>query len=327
MPESEVLTSNKQSKKQRVIADIGGTNARFALLNSDRSIQNERVLQVDNYPDFAAAYQEYLQHCNNPKVTEAAIAIANPINGDHIKMTNHNWDFSIEKTRQILSLDSLVFKNDFEALALSIPHLDREECHQVGSGKIKEKAPIGVLGPGTGLGVAGLIFSGEKWTPLPGEGGHVSLSPTTKRECQILKACWQQYQHVSAERLISGSGLQKTYLTICELDQVHAKANLTPQEISQHALNQTDKQCSETLEIFCALLGVVAGNLALTLGAKGGIYIGGGIIPKLGGYFENSPFRERFESKGRFKDYLRDIPVFVIRSKHPALIGISQVFE
>ena len=113
MSESEVLTSNKQSNSQRVIADIGGTNARFALLNSDRSIQNEKVLQVDDYPDFAAAYQDYLQHVNNPKVNEAAIAIANPIDGDHIKMTNHDWYFSIEKTRQTLSLDSLVFKNDF----------------------------------------------------------------------------------------------------------------------------------------------------------------------------------------------------------------------
>lgn len=318
---------NTSTASLRVIADIGGTNARFALLNSDGSIHSERVLDVDDYPDFASAYEEYLQHCGNPKVTQAAVAIANPIDGDRIKMTNHDWDFSIEKTRKILSLDSLVFKNDFEALALSIPHLIREECHQIGNGQIKENAPIGVLGPGTGLGVASLIYAGEKWMAIPGEGGHVSLSPTNKRECQVLEVCWQKYQHVSAERLISGIGLQTLYEAICELDQVTAKTGLSPEEISEHALNQTDKQCSETLEIFCALLGVVAGNLALTLGAKGGIYIGGGIIPKLGCYFESSPFRDRFESKGRFKDYLKDIPVFVIRSKHPALIGISQVFE
>jgi len=317
----------KSSTNKRVIADIGGTNARFALLNSSRFIQNEKVLPVDNYPDFASAYQHYLELVNNPKVTEAAIAIANPIDGDRIKMTNHDWDFSIEETRKILSLDSLIFKNDFEALALSIPHLEREECHQIGSGKIKENAPIGILGPGTGLGVAGLVFTGEKWIALPGEGGHISLSPTSKRECQILETCWKEFEHVSAERLISGSGLQRLYRVICELDQVDAKTDLKPRDISQHAINQTDKQCSEALDVFCALLGVVAGNLALTLGAKGGIYIGGGIIPKLESYFENSSFRERFESKGRFKDYLKDIPVFVIKSEHPALVGISQAFD
>ncbi len=315
------------SNYPRVIADIGGTHARFALLNADGSFQQEMVLEGDESPDFVSAYQDYLKRSGDPRVTEAAIAIACPIEGDRIKMTNHDWDFSIEEARKTLSLDSLVFKNDFEALALSIPYLDRAECYQVGSGKIKLEAPIGVLGPGTGLGVSGLISSGDKWIPLSGEGGHVSLSPTTKRELKILETCWQKYQHVSAERLISGSGLQRIYEAICELDQVDAKADLTPQDISRCALNQTDKQCAETLEIFCGLLGVVAGNLALTLGAKGGIYIGGGIIPKLGSYFENSPFRKRFESKGRFKDYLKGIPVFVIRSKHPALIGISQVFE
>ena len=323
MPESELLMSNHP----RVIADIGGTHARFALLNFDGSIQQELVLQGDQYPDFADAYQDYLKRSGNPKVTQAAIAIACPIEGDRIKMTNHDWDFSIEEARQTLSLDTLIFKNDFEALALSIPYLDRAECYQVGSGKIKPEAPIGVLGPGTGLGVSGLIYSGDKWIPLSGEGGHVSLSPTTKRELMILEACWHEYQHVSAERLISGSGLQRIYEAICELDQVDAKADLTPQEISHSALNQIDKQCAETLEVFCALLGVVAGNLALTLGANGGIYIGGGIIPKLGSYFENSLFTQRFESKGRFKNYLKDIPVFVMKSKHPALIGISQVFK
>ncbi len=311
----------------RIIADIGGTHARFALLNIDSTLEKELVLQGNDYPDFVTAFQHYLQYSGNPKVTEAAIAIACPIDGDYIKMTNHNWNFSIEEARKTLALDTLIFKNDFEALALSIPHLDRDDCYQVGSGQIKPEAPIGILGPGTGLGVSGLIFSGEKWTPISGEGGHVSLSPTTKRELLILEACWKKYEHVSAERLISGSGLQRIYQTICELDQVEAKIKLMPQDISQSAMNQTDQQCKEALDIFCGLLGVIAGNLALTLGAKGGIYIGGGIIPKLGSYFESSPFRESFKSKGRFKDYLKDIPVFVIKSNHPALIGIRQAFE
>lgn len=317
----------KVVNSQKVIADIGGTNARFALLNSDGSIQDEIVLQGAEHPDFVSAFEEYLRLTSNPQITEAAVAIANPIDGDLIKMTNHNWNFSIEEARKSLGLDSLIFKNDFEALAMSLPFLEEEDLYQVGGGEIKKKRAIGVLGPGTGLGVSGLLFSGEKWIPLSGEGGHVSLSPTNKRQAQILEVCWESYRHVSAERLISGSGLQRIYEAICQLDQVNPKSNISPQDISQSALDKSNQQCQETLDIFTAMLGVVAGNLALTLGAKGGIYIGGGIIPKLGSYFENSPFREHFESKGRFNQYLKNIPVFVIKSKHPALIGIKQAFE
>ena len=319
------IQNSANSKK--IIADIGCTNARFALLNTDGSIQDEIVLQGADHPDFVSAVQEYLSLISNPCITEAAVAIANPIDGDLIKMTNHNWNFSIEEARKTLKLDSLIFKNDFEALAMSIPFLEDNDLHQVGGGKIKKKRAIGVLGPGTGLGVSGLVFSGEKWIPLSGEGGHVSLSPTNKRQARILEVCWERYQHVSSERLISGSGLQKIYQAICQLDDVSTILNLTPQEISKSALDKTNKQCEETLDIFTAMLGVVAGNLALTLGAKGGIYIGGGIIPKLGDYFENSPFREHFEAKGRFNPYLKKIPVFVIKSENPALIGIKQAFE
>ncbi|MCL4110478.1 UNVERIFIED_CONTAM: hypothetical protein GTU68_022360, partial [Idotea baltica] len=311
----------------RVIADIGGTNARFALLNTDGSIQDEIVLQGADHPDFVSAFQEYLNRVSKPNITEAAVAIANPIEGDSIKMTNHHWHFSIEEARKTLGLDSLIFKNDFEALAMSLPFLNKADLHQVGGGEIQRKRAIGVLGPGTGLGVSGLVFSGEQWIPLSGEGGHVSLSPTNKRQAQILEVCWNKYQHVSAERLISGSGLQRIYEAICHLDQVTMDITLSPQNISRHALDKSNKQCEETLDVFTAMLGVVAGNLALTLGAKGGIYIGGGIIPKLGEYFEKSPFREHFEAKGRFNQYLKNIPVFVIKSKHPALIGIKQAFE
>lgn len=311
---------------QRVIADIGGTNARFALLAQDGSINNEIVLNVHDYQDFSLAYKDYLSRLGNPIITEAAIAIANPVLGDKIKMTNHTWAFSIEETRQNLKLDSLVFKNDFEALAQSIPVLSRSDCRQVGGDEIKSKSPIGILGPGTGLGVASLIYADNKWIPIPGEGGHVTLSPTSSRESQILEECWKQYSHVSAERLISGGGMQLLYKTLCQIEGIKPE-ELLAKEISKRAIDKTDKQCIEALEVFCSLLGVVAGNLALTLGAKGGIYIGGGIIPKLGVYFENSRFREQFDAKGRFHEYLKEIPVFVIHSKHPALLGISQEYQ
>jgi len=321
-----VKTVQKKQAMQRVIGDIGGTNARFALLSENGSIHNELVLKGADYPDFISAYKDYLVQTDCPKITEAAIAIANPINGDKIKMTNHNWEFSIEEVRQGLALDRLIFRNDFAALALSIPLLKKSECHQVGGGKIKKGRPIGVLGPGTGLGVSGLIYSGKTWLPIAGEGGHVSISPTSQRECQILDICWKTYTHVSAERLVSGSGLQKILQALGQIDGVEIEPQLSPKEISSRAINQTDKLCEEALDIFCGLLGTIAGNLALTLGAKGGIYIGGGIIPKLGRFFEHSSFRQKFEGKGRFNDYLKEIPVFVIHSKHPALVGITRAF-
>ena len=319
--------TDKSQTKQRIIADIGGTNARFALLDTDASINNQMVLKGADHSGFISAYQEYLRLVGNPEITEAAIAIANPIDGDVITMTNHDWVFSIEEARRVLTLDSLIFKNDFEALAMSIPFLESKDLNQVGGGNIKKKKAIGVLGPGTGLGVSGLVYAGEKWIPIAGEGGHVSLSPTTPREIQILEACLKRYDHVSAERLISGQGLQLIYSLICEIDQITVNPNLSAIDISHSALNQTNPQCEEALELFTGLLGGVAGNLAVTLGAKGGIYIGGGIIPKLGNYFESSPFRERFEAKGRFKKYLEEIPVFVIQSKYPALIGIKHAFN
>lgn len=322
------MTDNSAKIKFRLIADIGGTNARFALLK-DHAIQNERVLKGADYPDFVSACSAYLSAVDNPEIHEAAIAIANPIEGDQITMTNHDWAFSIEDARQALGLDRLIFKNDFAALALSVPLLARAECHQVGGGMVKESSPIGVLGPGTGLGVSGLIPASDKWLPVVGEGGHVSISPANKRECEVLEMVWKDYQHVSAERLISGTGLQRLYRAICQLDGVMEQeiSDMSPRDISAMAINKSNKRCEESLDMFCSLLGTIAGNLALTLGAKGGIYIGGGIIPKLGSYFDDSPFRQSFEKKGRFADYLGNIPVFVIQAKHPALIGISQVFD
>jgi len=284
---------NQNAALRKIVADIGGTNARFAMIDSDGLIQDQTVLKGVDYPDFVSAYQAYMKLVDNPPVSDAAIAIANPIDGDMIKMTNHNWEFSIEDSRKKLGLDSLVFKNDFEALAMSIPFLTGADVYQVGGNEIKKKLPIGVLGPGTGLGVSGLIHSGEKWVPLSTEGGHVSLSPTSDREIQIVEAI----------------------------------PDITPYGISKCAIENSEPQCEETLDVFSGLLGGVAGNLALTLGAKGGIYIGGGIVPKLGGYFDESPFRERFDAKGRFSKYLKDIPVFVIQTECPALIGIKQVFD
>ena len=276
------------SGHERLIADIGGTNARFALLSPSGDVHQQIVLPCADYPDIVSAIKEYLSQVGNPKIEAAAMAIANPITGDRIKMTNYKWAFSISETQAALGLKELTFKNDFTALAMSLPLLLISDLKRIGGNPDQEKgSALAVLGPGTGLGVSGLIRAGENWIPLEGEGGHVSVSPANERECDILKSCWKQYEHVSAERLVSGMGLQNLYQTICELEGAVAE-KLSPADISTRGKDNTDPHCAEALAVFCGILGSVAGNLVLTLGAFGGVYIGGGIVPRLGSYFETS---------------------------------------
>ena len=311
----------------RLIADIGGTNARFALLSNEHGIHQERVLACADYSDISGAIKDYFSMVGNPLITEAALALATPIVSDQVKMTNNHWSFSIDALKQQMGFNQLIVKNDFTALAMSIPLLSVTDLVQVG-GVINEsskKTALALVGAGTGLGVSGLIPLGELWVPLEGEGGHVTAAAANDREFDIIRICRQQYPHVSAERLVSGMGLQNLYQSICTLEQVTAEP-LTPQNISDQALDGSNAYCVEALDIFCGLLGSVAGDVVLTLGAYQGVYIGGGIVPKLGSYFAQSSFRQRFEAKGRFNERLKQVPAFVIDAKNPALLGIGEAF-
>lgn len=318
---------SRSSIPPRMIADIGGTNARFALLDGmDR--RDEVVLACADYPDLVSATDEYLQRVGaktNGRPLEAAIAIAGPVTGDIIRMTNHVWQFSAAHTRQQLQLRRLIVLNDFTALAMAVRHLKGSDLEQVGGGKAQPNAAIAVIGPGTGLGVSGLIPSGEHWIPLQGEGGHVTLSVMNERELAVLQQLQQRFSHVSAERVISGPGLVTLYDAICSVEGVIPEV-LTPPEITKRAQEGTCRLCFETVSMFCALLGTMAGNLVLTLGALGGAYIGGGIAPGLGPMFTSSRFRDRFEDKGRFTDYVSRVPTFVIRAELPALLGLASAF-
>jgi len=311
----------------RMIADIGGTNARFALLDGmDR--RDEVVLACADYPDLVSATEEYLRRVGakaNGRPLEAAIAIAGPVTGDIIRMTNHVWQFSAAHTRQQLQLRRLIVLNDFTALAMAVRHLKGSDLEQIGTGKAQPNAPIAVIGPGTGLGVSGLIPAGEHWIPLQGEGGHVTLSVMNERELAVLQQLQQRFSHVSAERVISGPGLVTLYDALCGVEGVMPEV-LTPPEITKRAQEGTCRLCFETVSMFCALLGTMAGNLVLTLGALGGAYIGGGIAPGLGPMFTSSRFRDRFEDKGRFTDYVSRVPTYVIRAELPALLGLASAF-
>jgi glucokinase len=224
-----------------------------------------------------------------------------------------------------LKLDRLIFLNDFTALAMAIRHLPPSELEQIGGGRSVLGSAIALIGPGTGLGVSGLVPSGEHWIPLQGEGGHVTLAVMNEREMAVFAQLRQRFSHVSAERVLSGPGLVNLYDALCAVEGVRAE-NLTPREVTERALAGTCKLCLEAASMFCALLGTLSGNLVLTLGAVGGLYIGGGIVPQLGSFFANSAFRYRFEDKGRYADYLADVPIYVIRSELPAFVGLARAF-
>lgn len=308
----------------RLLGDIGGTNARFALVHGDGSpITQEVTLPTGQFPDLAAAASSYLQQVGQSGVRQACIAIANPIDGDALKMTNNHWQFSIEATRQTLGLDSLLMLNDWEAMAMAAPALLGSDLGQIGSGEPVPNAPKGLIGPGTGLGVSSLVRSRRgDWVPIAGEGGHVSMSPTCAREADILRILWHTHPHVSVERVVSGMGLENLYRAICELNGTEAE-NLVAAQVTERALATRDVACEEALDRMCRLLGNAAANLAVTLGARGGIYIGGGVIGRLGDYFAQSGFRAAFEAKGRFENYMKRIPTYVIRAEQPALIGCA----
>ena len=306
-----------------LVADIGGSNARFALVAADGCPRQVMTLPVQEHATLGDAVDAYLARQGRPELREAAIAIANPVCGDRVSMTNHHWTFSVEQTRQQLGLQRLLLLNDFTALALALPLLETDELQQVGGGTAEAGAPMALLGPGTGLGVSGLLPTGPgQWLPLSGEGGHATLAPADARQARIIDACREHYGHVSAERLLSGIGLPCLHQAIAALSGEQPAA-LTPAEIVTRALDGHDAHCVEALDVFCSLLGSFAGNLALTLGARGGVYIGGGIVPRLGRYFTDSAFRRRFEDKGRCRDYLAALPVYVIHAREPALRGAA----
>ncbi len=305
-----------------LIADIGGTNARFTLLDAHRQFYAEQTLACADFPGLTAAGNAFLQSVGGARPKRAAVAVATPVTGDWIQFTNSHWSFSTEATRQELGLEQLLILNDFTALALSLPLLEPEDRRAVGSGEAVAGAPIALIGPGTGLGVSGLMWSGERWIPLQAEGGHVTFSPVNEQEWAVSRVLQRQFGHVSPERLLSGPGLVNLYTALAELEGWPAEA-LTPADITDRALAGICPHCRDVLNLFCGALGTAAGNLAITLGALGGVYIGGGIVPRLGDFFAQSTFRARFENKGRFSSYLAAIPTWVITAANPALRGVA----
>jgi glucokinase len=316
----------------RLIADIGGTYARFTLETAAGVFERTATLRCADHADFHAAVSAYLASLPAGHIEHAAVAIANPVEGDEVRMTNYHWQFSIEAMRRQLGFDTLVVVNDFTALAMALPRLAPADRRQIGGGQASERSVIGILGCGSGLGVSGLIPADDGWIALGTEGGHSSFSPRDERELAILHHAWRhlpQHEgaaaHVSFERLLSGPGLELMYRALAEHAGARAAKGLSAPEITRRALAASDPVCTDTLDAFCAILGTAAANLAVTLGARGGIYIGGGIVPRLGATFDRSRFRARFEDKGRFSAYLAQIPTWVISAEDATFHGVSAI--
>jgi len=315
---------------RRLVADIGGTNARFALHDpATDSLERLQVLAAADYPDIDTAIDTYLSSAGGAHVSEACFAVACPAWDDEIAFTNSPWRFSSDALRRRLGLERFVTVNDFEALALSVPHVPLEALHCVRSGDADPTAPKVIIGPGTGLGVAGLVpvagTAGQlRWVAIPGEGGHASFAPTDEIEIELLRHLSQDHERVSTERVLSGQGLTELFEFLTSRGGLQGR-RLPPSEITALGLSGTDPTARAALDWFCGLLGSVAGDVALTFGARGGVYIGGGIMPRLLSVLEDSTFVSRFLAKGRLSRMLTPIPVFVILDPCASLRGAASV--
>lgn len=312
----------------RLLGDIGGTNARWAWLPAPSAApQDIDVRPCEASVSVAASAEAYLAAHGHARPQWACIGVATPVTGDHVQLTNSRWAFSIAGLRRELGLERCLVINDFTALALSLPALAASDLRTIGGGTAAAGAPLALLGPGTGLGVSGLLPDGaQRWSALSGEGGHVTLAPMDDEESAVIGALRRRFDHVSAERVLSGAGLVNLYEALCAVDG-RAAAAMTPADVTRAAVAGDDAVCVRAVRLFASFLGNVAGNLALTLGARGGVYVGGGIVPRLAGAFDETLFRRRFEDKGRFAAYLQPVPTWLITARTPALLGAARALD
>ena len=303
-----------------LVADVGGTHTRCGICLSDAPPDHVVTFKNADFVSLADCIRQYLAK-GGFAPAQAGIGVAGPVLGDKIEFSNSTWHFSCTELQRDLHLDRLEVINDFTALAYALPILPESELIQIGEGRETGQGAKGVLGPGTGLGVSGLVQCEFGWTAITGEGGHIDLAATTTEEAEVIKHLIQKHGHCSAERVLSGEGLVNLYQTREEIFG-RQPSPLKPGQITSGALEKKP-EFVEVMNLFFAFLGSAAGNLALTLGAHGGVYVGGGIVPRCIDLVEDSPFRKKFEAKGRFRDYLRNIPTYIITSKTPALAGLQ----
>ena len=308
-----------------LVGDIGGTWARFGLVGRDGTLGQVEVGECRDHAGLAEALDAYLRDAGQGiRPQQAAISVACPVLGDRVRLTNHPWSFSIEAIRQRFGFERMTVINDFSAVARAVPLLGDADRMQIGGGRPAAGAAIAVLGPGTGLGVSGLVPAGDGWAVIEGEGGHATMAAASRREEQVLAEVGREFGHVSAERVLSGPGLVNLHRALCRLDgKPPGNPGPSPREILASGVEGRSPRCREVLDLAAELLGTFAADLALTLGARGGVYIGGGLMPRCAHRFAESGFRSRFENKGRFSEYLSNTPTYLILHDFSALLGLA----
>ncbi|MCL7931527.1 glucokinase [Halomonas llamarensis] len=312
-----------------LIGDIGGTNARLALVPPGDTAPHDIInLPCADYPGVIEAIQDYLSRVgatgdNAPR--EACLAFACPVHAERVNMTNNHWDFMKSDVRETLNLSLFKTVNDFTAQALGVPHVDTDNLVQVQAGVTQSHSTRLVIGPGTGLGVAGVFPGQHAWIPLPTEGGHVTFAPTDATERALLDVFLQRHPRVSVERILCGQGLLELYQAHCALDD-QAPRCASPAEVTQ-AANEGDPIAKATLLRFLKILGDVCGDATLTMGARGGVYLCGGILPRLLDWLPKSQLRDSFVNKGRMGAYNADIPVWVVTHPWTGLLGAAEALH
>lgn len=304
------------------MADIGATTTRCALLDDKgQELAAESFDNVD-FTGLEGVLRIYLDHRRaSDRPTRAALAVAAPITGDEVEMTNIGWRFSQKELRDTLDLKRLQVVNDFAAIAWALPLLRPSDLEPIGGGHAALRSTLAALGPGSGLGVSALVPAADNWAAMTGEGGHVSMPAVTRDEQDVIAIIRDRFgEHCSAERVLSGPGLVNLYVALGELAG-RGRPTVTPEDVTNLA-SQGEPLARKTLSMFFDMLGTMAGNLAVTTGARGGVYIAGGIVPRLVSSLRKSGFRARFEAKGRYQPYLAAIPTYVITTPLPAFRGL-----
>ena len=317
-----------------IVADIGGTNARFGLVTELKTKSDELVIEQqmtfpsNDFDNLEQAVRHYMESLGSQPLSGACLAVAGPVTGDNVRLTNLNWAFSTSDVKRALNLPKLKIINDFAAYAYATPFISPNKLININDGHAIPDAPIAVVGPGTGFGVAALVPQGDNWTVLPTEGGHITLSSKTKLQQSIIQALSPEFSHISIETILSGPGLINLYKGLAKVEGLQISIeNITASQISQQALSDKDSLGYRTLRLFCAWLGQATGDLALSLGARGGVYLGGGILLRFSDFFINSEFMNRFLAKGQMQEYLYQMPVKLVTDGNSALFGAAAWFE
>ncbi len=311
-----------------VVADIGATNIRFARLTPQGNPGPIVKFATSKFPDLKAALAHFLKLEGGPKPVRLGLAVAGPVYGDEVRLTNHRWQFSIQGLTKELNLEQLEVVNDLEAMALVLPHLSSEETMSIGDeiGNRSIRAPMAVLCPGTGLGIAGLVPVDQGWRPIATEGGHTSLSPLTEKEMAVWQFLKERHRRVSVERVLSGPGIVELYTALAFLEGRGLEA-ASPEDIVGLALDGESPLAVETIEMFCAWLGDVAGDVALMYVARGGVYLAGDILLTIFEILKRSQFRHRFENKGRGTGIVTATPTFLVSCESPVLRGCTYLLD